>query len=61
MTLWDSRFRQKLDPLAWELNTSLPVDRRLAKQEVRASLAWADALRDVGILNPDEHMQITAG
>jgi argininosuccinate lyase len=61
MTLWDSRFRQKLDPLAWELNTSLPVDRRLAKQEVRASLAWADALRDVGILNPDEHVQITAG
>lgn len=61
MTLWDGRFRQKMDPLAWELNTSLAIDRRLADQEVRASLAWADALKEVGILNPDEHVQITDG
>ncbi len=61
MTLWDSHFRQKLDPLAWEFNASLPVDKRLAQQDVRASLAWADALKEVGVLSPKEHTQITDG
>ena len=35
MTLWGGRFTGKLDPAAWELNASLPVDRRLAMQDVR--------------------------
>ena len=35
-TLWGGRFAQKLDQLAWELNTSLPVDKRMAIQDVEA-------------------------
>lgn len=61
MTLWGGRFAQKLDPLAWDLNTSLPVDQRLAIQDVEGSLAWADAIHRAGILSDDEHASISAG
>jgi argininosuccinate lyase len=61
MTLWGGRFDQKLDPAAWDLNTSLPVDRRLARQDVQGSLAWAAALRQAGILAQGEHDRIAAG
>ncbi len=61
MTLWGGRFRGKLDPAAWALNTSLPFDQRLAAQDVRGSLAWAGALRKVGVLTSDEHRQISDG
>jgi argininosuccinate lyase len=61
MTLWGGRFYRKLDPAAWALNASLPFDRRLAAQDVRASLAWAEALRQAGVLTADEAAQITAG
>ena len=45
MTLWGGRFAQKLDQVAWDLNTSLPVDKRMAIQDVDGSLAWADAIQ----------------
>ena len=49
MTLWSGRFSQKLDDLAWALNASLPVDQRMAIQDVDGSLAWADALHKANI------------
>ena len=58
-TLWGGRFAQKLDPLAWDLNTSLPVDKRLAIQDVEGSLAWADAIHRAGILSDKEHASIS--
>jgi len=61
MTLWGGRFTQSLDSLAWDLNTSLPVDQRMAIQDVDGSLAWADALHKAGILLDEEHEQITRG
>lgn len=61
MTLWSGRFRGKMDPQAWRLNASLAVDQRLAQQDVRGSLAWAEALHQVGLLTADEHRQISAG
>jgi argininosuccinate lyase len=59
--LWGGRFAQKLDQLAWDLNTSLPVDRRMAIQDVEGSLAWADAIHRVGILTDKEHASIAIG
>ena len=32
--LWGGRFAQKLDAAAWDLNSSLPVDKRMAIQDV---------------------------
>jgi len=61
MTLWSGRFTAKLDEQAWRLNTSLPFDQRLAEQDVRGSLAWAEALAQAGILPEAEHAQIAAG
>jgi argininosuccinate lyase len=61
MTLWGGRFTQSLDSLAWDLNSSLPVDQRMALQDVDGSLAWADALHKAGILLDEEHEQITRG
>ena len=60
-TLWGGRFAQKLDQLAWDLNTSLPVDKRMAIQDVDGSLAWADALHKAGILLDEEHASISLG
>jgi argininosuccinate lyase len=60
-TLWGGRFAQKLDQLAWDLNTSLPVDKRLAIQDVDGSFAWADAIHRAGILTDKEHTSISLG
>jgi argininosuccinate lyase len=61
MTLWGSRFSGNMDVAAWLLNTSLPVDRRLAPQDVRGSLAWAGAIFKAGVLTEAEHAAIVRG
>ena len=61
MTLWGGRFAQKLDQVAWDLNTSLPVDKRMAIQDVDGSLAWADAIQRAGILSDKELASISLG
>ncbi|MBI5945997.1 MAG: argininosuccinate lyase [Chloroflexi bacterium] len=61
MTLWGGRFSQKLDDLAWALNSSLPVDQRMAIQDVDGSIAWADAIHKSGILSDEEHASIALG
>ncbi len=61
MTLWGGRFTQSLDSLAWALNSSLPVDQRMAIQDVDGSLAWADAIHTAGVLSDDEHASISLG
>lgn len=61
MTLWGGRFSQKLDDLAWALNASLPVDQRMAIQDVDGSIAWAKAIHNAGILTDEEHASISLG
>ncbi len=61
MTLWSGRFRGKMDPQAWKLNASLPIDQRLAQQDVRGSLAWAEALQQAGLLTAEEQQRLAAG
>lgn len=61
MTLWGGRFSGKLDPAAWTLNASLPFDKRMAKQDVQGSIAWAAALAKVGILTNEEAQNMIAG
>ena len=61
MTLWSGRFSTKLNDLAWELNSSLPVDQRMAIQDVDGSLAWADALHKANILSDEERASISLG
>jgi argininosuccinate lyase len=61
MTLWGGRFSTKLNDQARDLNSSLPVDQRLAIQDVDGSLAWADAIHRAGILSDKEHASISLG
>ncbi|NCP86847.1 MAG: argininosuccinate lyase [Anaerolineae bacterium CG_4_9_14_3_um_filter_57_17] len=61
MTLWSGRFSGKLNEQAWALNTSLPFDRRLAAQDVRGSIAWAEAIFKAGILSAGEQATIIGG
>ena len=61
MTLWGGRFSAKLNDHAWDLNSSLPVDQRMALQDVEGSRAWAEALQCVGILTHKEHISISNG
>ncbi len=61
MTLWGGRFSQKLDALAFDLNASIPTDKRMAIQDVDGSLAWADAIHQAGILSDKEHASIALG
>ena len=60
-TLWGGRFAQKLDGLAFDLNTSLPVDQRMALQDVDGSIAWAAAIHKANILSDKEHASISLG
>jgi argininosuccinate lyase len=60
-TLWGGRFSTKLNEQAWALNTSLPFDQRLALQDVRGSIAWAESLRNANVLTGEEVTQIFEG
>jgi argininosuccinate lyase len=59
--MWGGRFSQKFDTAAWELNSSLRVDQRMAIQDVDGSLAWANALHKANILLDEERTSIALG
>lgn len=61
MTLWGGRFSTKLNQQAWDLNSSLPVDQRMALQDIDGSLAWAGAIHQAGVLADKEHASISLG
>src|SRR5512133_2254628 len=61
MTLWGGRFSGKLNNQAWDLNSSLPVDQRMALQDVDGSCAWANAIHRAGILSDKEYASISLG
>ncbi|HSL29676.1 MAG TPA: lyase family protein, partial [Anaerolineales bacterium] len=61
MSLWSGRFSTKFHEQAWALNASLAFDRRMADQDVRGSIAWADALQRAGVLTYREYELIVSG
>ena len=61
MNLWHGRFADKTNPDAFALNASISFDQRMALQDVRGSLAWAEALEMAGVLTVDEQIQLWAG
>jgi len=60
-SLWGGRFSGKLDQNAFDLNTSLPFDQRMAIQDVKGSIAWAAALTRAGVLTEEESSRIISG
>jgi argininosuccinate lyase len=54
-TLWSGRFDTAPDAAVFEFGASFRFDRRLFEDDVTGSLAWADALRDAGVLSESDH------
>jgi len=60
MALWGGRFKEKASLQFKKFNDSLPVDYRMAVQDIVGSIAWAHAIHEVGVLNDEELIRLTA-
>ena len=61
MTLWGGVFSEPSDADLRALNDSLPFDKRMYAQDIRGSIAWANALARAGVLTSDEAAALIAG
>lgn len=59
--LWGGRFTTGPAPSLDQLNRSLPIDRRLWREDIEASRAWVQALRRAGVLTVEEARLLDAG
>lgn len=59
--LWSGRFETDTDKLADEFNTSLPVDKKMYKQDILASIAHAKMLSKCGIISDEDGSKIIGG
>jgi len=60
MALWGGRFKGQPSLQFKKFNDSLPVDYRMAVQDIVGSIAWAGAIHSVGIINDNELTELTA-
>ncbi|MFI4917732.1 MAG: argininosuccinate lyase [Phycisphaerales bacterium JB060] len=59
--MWGGRFDEPPDELFKRFNDSLPIDWHMVQHDIAASIAWAQEIRDVGVLTANECERITAG
>ncbi|WP_111978643.1 argininosuccinate lyase [Algibacillus agarilyticus] len=58
MALWGGRFTGQTSDLFKKFNDSLPVDYRMAEQDIVGSIAWSRALQKVNVLTKDEQVDL---
>ncbi|HET6852232.1 MAG TPA: argininosuccinate lyase [Pyrinomonadaceae bacterium] len=56
--LWGGRFKGESDPAFADFNNSFRFDRRLFEADVVASIAYAQALEDAGVVSADDGSQL---
>lgn len=61
MVLWEGRFAEKADALARRFGDSIGFDQRLVAAEIRASLAYAEALARAGLITAAEQQTLASG
>ncbi len=61
MTLWGGVFSEPSDEHLRKLNDSFPFDKRMFREDVTGSVAWANALARAGVLNGQEAESIVNG
>ena len=61
MKLWGGRFDGQTSELMEQFNASIGFDWRLYEADIEASVAWAEALADAGVLTTDERDSIQSG
>jgi argininosuccinate lyase len=59
--LWSGRFEGDPDAALFEFGASFRFDQRLFEDDVRGSLAWAEALERAGVLTREDAKAIAAG
>jgi argininosuccinate lyase len=59
--MWGGRFTGPMDPRLDRLNRSLPVDRRLWREDLDTNRAWVVALERVGVLTAAERERLIGG
>lgn len=59
--IWGGRFSSGPDPSLAALNASLPIDRRLALEDVEASMAHAAMLGETGIISSTDARKLLEG
>ncbi|MGI6207739.1 MAG: argininosuccinate lyase [Anaerolineae bacterium] len=59
--LWGGRFTSDVDALMERFNASFPFDRRLYREDIEGSLAYARAIERAGVLTPEESRAIQEG
>lgn len=59
-TLWSGRFKKRPSKLFSKFNDSLNVDKRLYKEDIESSIAYARVLRDVKVITSKEAKKITS-
>lgn len=58
MALWGGRFKQEPSQLFKKFNDSLPIDYRLALQDINGSISWSRSLQQVGVLSEQEQASL---
>ncbi len=58
--LWSGRFDSAPNAEVFAFGSSFSFDRRLFEDDVRGSLAWAQAIHACGVLSDDEHTAISS-
>ena len=58
--MWGGRFAEPMDPRLDRLNRSLPVDRRLWREDLATNRAWVRALERCGVLTAHERQAMLA-
>ncbi len=61
MKMWDGRFTKPSDSLMEAFNNSLPFDQALIEEDIAGSIAWANALRRLGVFTELERKQVVEG
>ncbi|MCO7224449.1 argininosuccinate lyase [Pleionea sp. CnH1-48] len=61
MTMWGGRFQNSASQLFKLFNDSLSVDCQMVLQDIEGSIAWAEALTSVSVLDHDELESIVQG
>ncbi|VEN51441.1 unnamed protein product [Callosobruchus maculatus] len=59
--LWGGRFSTATDHVLEKLNRSIDLDRRLYKEDVECSKAYAESLHMISMLSSDEYTKIVEG
>jgi len=61
MLMWDARFSKKIDNLMHEFNCSLNFDKELFEEDIKGSIAWANALMKAKIISLKECKKMEKG